>query len=1096
MDKKVLQIAFAAALVILAASETSAQTSTATLSGIVRDQQQAVVPGAEVMVTQVETGLKRKSSSSATGDYTITNLGLGTYTLTVSANGFRPSAFQGIRLDVGQQARVDVVLALGAVTDSVTISDVAPLLSTSSSATGQVVEGKSIESVALNGRQFWRLIALAPGVTFTPTGQAASSGGGSIRADYVNVQINGSGRIYNGWLLDGADVTEYERGGSMVQPNVDAIAEFKVESGNMSAEYGHTPNAISATIKSGTNALHGSLFEFLRNDRMDARNFFANTKNPLRQNQFGGTVGGPIRRNKVFFFSDMERTIIRQGIVFNSTVPSDAMRLGNFSEFLAGSKPRTLKDPFGTSGALFPGNIIPTSRITPQSTFFLKYMPTQSQANFNAPTAWNTNKGDIRTDAEITSMDRLMVRYSINDNREDDPIAYPALGKFDLGSRSQSLALSWTRVLNPNWLNEARFGYYRSIFLFGATLPGTDFLKLAGITGLEQSQIDPSFPQISLSGYTGFTGSGSDSRPKSNRIRTWQYTDNISYTGGKHDMKFGAQLYHQTHSFFNGQVQNGTWAFSTTYTGDGFGDYLLGTLDNVTRSYPLALYGNWANQWAVYWRDNYKVTPNLTLNVGVRWEYNPFFNPIRGQTSAFDYASGKLIVPMRDGQLLDSTAQPVTNVLYPLFKDRLLGTDKLGLPDSIRRAEKDWAPRFGFAWRPGGSNKFVVRSGYGLFYIFMDTDIAIAMAKVPPFITSQSVINSRPVPTRTWADFFQGNSMATANPNPSAPCASGLATLSCLAPTVFSAAANLNQTYMHQWNFSVQYQPKKDLSVEVGYLGNSTMHMGQISMPGNDPTPGPGDIQSRRPYPQWGRFQLGQMDGNANYNSMQSKIEKRYASGFQMLLSYTYSKCIDTGSNKGAPPAEALIGRLNRAVCDYNLPHVFVASSLYELPFGKGRTFLRDANRIVNGALGGWNVASVLTARSGLPFTPTVSGDPANTGAGSERPMRLGQGDVANPTPDRWFDVTAFAVPKQYTYGNSGRNILTADGLKQLDVTLAKQFPITESKRIDFRAEIFNVTNTPTFNSPSSTIDSATGGKVTSTLNAARILQFALKFYF
>ncbi len=1096
MKDRIPRIVFAAALVIFAALQTSAQTSTATLSGIVRDPQQAVVPAAAVTITQVETGLGRKTFTSATGDYTVTNLGVGTYTLTVSADGFKTSVTQGIPLNVGQQARVDVVLNVGAVSDSVTISDVVPLLSTTSSATGQVVEGKSIESVALNGRQFWRLIALAPGVTYTPTGQAASSGGGSIRADYVNVQINGSGRIYNGWLLDGADVTEYERGGTMVQPNVDAIAEFKVESGNMSAEYGHTPNAISATIKSGTNQYHGSLFEFLRNDKMDARNFFAATKNPLRQNQFGGTIGGPIRHNRVFFFNDIEHTIVRQGIVFNSTVPSDAMRLGNFSELLGGSKPKTLKDPFGAAGAVLPGNIIPANRIAPQSTYFLKFMPPQSQANFNAPTAWSTYKGDIRMDAELTSMDRLMGRYSINDNREDDPNAYPALGKFDLGSRSQSIALSWTHILSNRWLNEARFGYYRSIFLFGATLPGTDFLKQAGITGLEQSQIDPAFPQISISGYTGFTGSSSDSRPKSNRIRTWQYTDNISYSGGRHDMKFGAQLYHQTHSFFNGQVQNGSWAFSTTYTGDGFADYMLGTLDNVTRSYPLALYGNWANQWAVYWRDNYKVTPNLTLNLGLRWEYNPFFNPIRGQTSAFDYASGKLIVPMRNGQLEDATAQPVTSVLFPLFKDRLIGTDQLGLPDSIRRPEKDWAPRFGFAWRPGGSNKLVVRSGYGLFYIFMDTDIAIALAKVPPFITSQSVINSRPAPTRTWADFFQGISMATPNPNPGAPCPSGLVTLSCLAPTVFSATAQLKQTYMHQWNFSVQFQPKKDVSVEVGYLGNSTMHLGQISMPGNDPAPGPGDIQSRRPYPQWGRFQLGQLGGNANYNSLQSKFEKRYASGFQLLVSYTYSKCIDTGSNKGAPPAEILIGRLNRAVCDYNLPHVLTASSLYELPFGKGRTFLSNANRLVNGALGGWNVAGVLTARSGLPFTPTISGDPANTGAGSERPIRLGQGDLANPTPDKWFDVTAFAVPKQYTYGNSGRNILTADGLKQLDLTLAKHFPITETKRIDLRMEVFNLTNTPTFSSPASAIDSTNGGRVTSTLNAARILQFALKFYF
>jgi hypothetical protein len=1063
-----------------------AQTTTATLSGTVRDSQGGVIPGASINVVQTDTGQTRQVTSGHTGDYTISNLPVGNYRITASAQGFKKTVIGSITLQVNQAANVDLTMEVGAIAEEVTVSAAAPLLATESTSVGQVVENRAIESMALNGRQFWQLVALTPGASYTPGGDRTRTGGSSIRSSAVNVQINGTGFIYNGWLLDGTDITEYEQGGTNVQPNVDALQEFKVLSANMPAEYGHTPNFVSAIMKSGTNQYHGTLFDFIRNDKLDARNFFAVTKNPLRRNQYGGTFGGPIKRNRIFFFADMERSNQRQAQVFNDTLPTAAMRTGNFSGVKA------LTDPM--TGAPFPGNIIPANRIAPQAQFFLKYMPSQSEGAFNAPQSLDVNKGDIKTDVKITEKDSLMVRYSIQDNLERDPNQYPALGIQDLHSRAQNATLTWTRIFSPKWLNELRYGYYRDYFLFGAVLPGTNFLQMAGITGYEQTQISPSFPLINITGFTGFSGSGSNNLPKSNRIRTYQYSDAVSYSTGKHEMKFGAQLYHQTHTFFNGQTQEGSFSFTTQYTGNGFGDYLLGFPASVFRAYPLALYGNNGSQWALFAQDTYHLAHNLSLNLGLRWAHNPFFNGTQGQTSAFDYATGKIIVPMINGKLIDPVVQPEVPLLLPLFSDRLIGTDQLGLPQSIRKTGSgQWLPRLGLAWQP--NHRMVVRAAYGIFDVYLDTNITLQWAKVPPFETTQTINNATPAPAFNWADPFQGQPLVAANPNPGKPCSFGLVLNSCSQPNVFAGLPQMQQTYMQQWNLALQTEIVKGLSLDVAYVGNKTTHEQLISVPDNVPAPGAGTIQTRRPYPQWGQFSLGESNGNATYNALQVKLEKRFANGYQMLLSFTHAKCLDEGTNQSAPLTVNML-KLNHAVCDYDLPNDLTLSSVYELPFGKGRKFMSNANRWVNGALGGWELAGILTERSGQPFTPTISSDNANTGIGGQRPNVVGDPSVANPSPTLWFNPAAFAISTRFTYGNGGRNILRADGLQQLDLTLKKNFAIRESKRLEFRAEAFNITNTPTFSAPSSTIGSATAGVITSTLNAGRVMQGALKFIF
>ncbi|HEV2273174.1 MAG TPA: carboxypeptidase regulatory-like domain-containing protein [Acidobacteriaceae bacterium] len=1068
-----------------------AQSTNATLSGVVHDAQGSVVPRATIQATNIQTGQSRETTSGDTGDYTVPDLAIGDYRITASAAGFKTLVIPSITLHVNQAAALDLKLEVGAVSEQVVVTTTLPLLNTENSSVGQVVQSQSIESQPLNGRSFWQLVALVPGASYTPGGEGTRTGGASLRSSVVNVQIDGTGFIWNGWLMDGADITEYEQGGTNIQPNVDALAEFKVFSANMPAEYGHTPNVVSVTMKSGTNAFHGTAYEFIRNDVIDAHNYFAITsKNILKRNQFGGTIGGPIKKDKVFFFSDIEASRQTQGVVFSDIVPSLAMRSGNFS----GGK--TITDP--ATGKPFPGNIIPANRISSQAAYFMNFLPTPTQATFSSAQGLDILKGDVKIDAALTGSDHLMGRYSIADNQETDPNPFPALKLQALHSRAQNIAFSETHLFGNRWLNEARASYYRDYFLFGAILQGTNYLQQAGITGYEQTQITPSFPYITMSGYTAFTGSGSGNFPKSNRIRTWEYADTVSYENGKHEVRLGGQMWVQRHSFYNGQGQEGIFTFTTEYTGDAFGDFLLGAPAQVYRSYPLTLYGNRGIEWAGFVQDNYHATSDLTFNVGLRWEYNPFFDGVDGQNSAFDPATGKVIVPTRNGQILNPRAQPETPLLIPLFSDRVIGTDSLGLPDSVRKAGilGQFVPRVGLAWRPGGSERMVVRAGYGLFPIFLDTNMTLQWAHVPPFLIQQTIVNSTGAPTFNWGNPFNGQSLVAANPHPGTVCpGTNLVLLSCVAPAISTAPRTFNHTYMEQYNLAMQFQLRKDMSLDVAYVGNHTLHGQLISVPVNTPNPGPGAVQARRPFPQWGPIGISMSNGIAHYNALQTSLEKRLSNGVYALVSYTYSKCTDNGSSESGPPTISLLAQ-NYGVCDYDITNNMTISSIYQLPFGRGRRFLSNANRAVDAALGGWEIAGIFMDRTGLPFTPTISSDVANTGVSGQWPNRVGSGALAHPTAQKWFDTSAFTIPAKYTYGNSRRDILRSDGLVDLDTTLKKNFTFTESKIMELRFESFNLANHPTFSAPNATIGSSSAGRVTSTLNANRIFQAAVKFFF
>ncbi len=1100
------------ALLFLATSAFGQQ-STARLLGTVKDPTGAVVIGVSVKAVNSANGLERAAVSNESGEFSLSMLPIGEYTVTAEAAGFKTSTMRGIALQVNQDARVDVTLAVGSTAETISVEASSPLLVTDSSSVGQVIENKSIQNMPLNGRAFWQLAQLTPGVVFTPGGSDITAGGQGIRATRIGLRISGSSRLAGGWFLDGFDITEYELGATSITPSTDAIEEFKVQSGGMSAEYA-LPSVINAALKSGSNSLHGSFYHYLRNQKLEARNFFANQKTPLKRNQFGATLGGPIKRNHTFFFVDYEGSRTRQGTTFNNVVPTAGELAGNFSGGRPIFDPLTTRANPAVTGQFirdaFPGNVIPSARHNPQALYFKPIFPTpNSGANrfiFSPALALDTDKFDVKITPRIGEHDNLVSRYSFANNTESDPAAYPGLGFYPLRSRAQNAGISHYHTFRPNLTSELTFNYYRMFFYFlnASNFNDQDVVTKAGIRGFEGvSSLQPAHPQLNLSGFRSVEGS-TDNRPKANRIRTYQYRASLSWNHGKHDTKFGAQLSHQAHAFLNGNASQGTFNFDGRYsqnplsagnTGNSVADFLLGYPNSVQRAFPMQIFGNTGDFWSFYAQDNYRVTRNLTLNLGLRWELNSFFNGIRGQTNAFNFDTGKVIIPTKNGQP-DLDVQPGVRQILPVFRDILETSEERGLPWSIRSpSHRDVAPRFGFAWRPKGSDRTVIRAAYGIFYVYPDSNITLGQVRTPPFIILQVINNDVPTaatltPRRNLTNYFLGQPLVDRNAT----------------PNITTGGTEYRTTYSQTWNLLVQRQFSKHWAAEAGYVANKGTRT-QHSSNYNVPFPGAGNIQQRRPYRDWGVLDYKIWGGSSTYHSLQAKLEKRFSHGFSTLASYAWSKCLDgPGTEQGSSPVFYRDNE-NRGPCGFDVPHNFVSNYIFELPFGKGRKYLSSAPKAVDFVLGGWQWQGINTFQSGVPFSVGINGDRANTGTGGQRPDSIAP-TVQPRDLSCWFYTSAnpacrsllpnqtdtFVLPANFTYGNAGRNTLRSDGLVQFDMSVIKNFRLSESKNFEFRAQVFNLTNSTSFGAPGGTTNLNTGGLVTSTRNKARVFEFALRF--
>ena len=1073
--------------------------------GRITDPSGAIIPGAQVQARNVETNITYKAVTNGTGDYVITPVPSGNYVITVTARGFQQAATKPVELQVGQIARVDVPLTIGTTTTVVNVNTSAPLLSTDSATIHQVITNRQVLDLPLNGRGYFQLAELTPGTALlAPTGNSLA-----IRPEVVNGNvISGIRGRATSFLMDGVDVTEQHQGGTFIQTSIDALQEFSVEQSPYSAEYNRGGAFFNATIKSGTNAFHGGVFDFLRNDAFDARNFFALQRQRLKRNQFGGDVGGPVSiphlykgKDRTFFFFSYEGQRLSEGLVFNGIVPSNAQRAGNF-----GARP--IYDPLTsvTSGNVtmrqqFPNNVIPTNRISPQALAILGYYPQQNTTTgtFSAVPAQTINFDQyiVRLDDQLTTNNRLFAHWIYMTQHEVDPNFSPLLGRANLTSIGQDIAVGVTTSFGSTMINQARVHYLPSHVRLQAFLQGHNFngdFGVGGFSGLLRNGTS-SFPDYSWTGYASLQGSTFDQRPKSQDRKAVEFSDNFTKIVGRQSLKAGILIrYYQWLGYdsgtyaglfsFNGNetaqvtvTQNPDGTKTTTASGgDAFADFLLGYPSAVQRSYPGYNFGGqgWSKQF--YVQDDIRISDRVTLNAGLRYEYTPWLNGYRGQVGTFNPALSKPIIDSGKGSTLDLSAQPGAPAAYQYFGQYIQTSSEAGLPSNITYSDtKQFGPRVGVT--VSLNPKTVVRTGFGIFYEPENTDGRLNLNMLPFRLNETQNQTQNTKPSRNLTDFFLGAPLGSALANPS------------LVPSKVHMSMGRNAHY----SFDVQRQFSDRDMLDVGYVGNRSLHLNSTN-DFNDPAPGPGSVQSRRPYQPWSGITFDTQDMSSSYNALQAKYEHRFSHGFNLLASYSWSKWLQFNQ------APALGGNTGYeyARSSWDIPHNLAVSGIYLLPFGRGRMFLNNGSGLVDGILGGWQLQAIIDQRSGIPYTPIISGDRANTGVGSQRPNLnpAGCSGGFQRSLQTWFNKSCYVDGPVYTYGNVRANTLRSDVYRQYDASIFKNFSLPRESTLSLRAEFFNVSNTTSFAAPNATVDVAAGGRVTATSNTPREVQLAVKYNF
>jgi hypothetical protein len=1087
------------ALLVVCGTSAFAQLQSGRVVGSVYDPQHSGIPGATVSVTNVATNIVRSVITDSEGNYVITPLDPGTYNVSAEVPGFQKTVREGLELTVGQSARVELTLNLANLSTDVQVTAEVPLLNTESATLSQVINNEQIVDLPLNGRGFHELARLTSGVALLPpTGNVQT-----VRPENVNGNvIGGVGGAQTRFILDGVDVTEEHQGGTYIQTSVDALQEFSVQQNAYSAEFHGAGATFNITTKSGGNAFHGSMFEFLRNDRFDAKNFFAQNKEKLERNQYGGTIGGPLMipglydgRNRTFFFISYEGQRRDQGEVSVTNVPSAAQRQGDFRGLNPIFDPLTTATAGGvTTRTQFGDNIIPPSRLSPQAQFFNQYIPLPNAPGntfvSNPLTEYKADQVTLRVDQEFNAQHRLFARYSNHQSSEQRESMWPTLGSTRLEGPAFNAAVALTSNFGSSLVHEVRFsrlyGEYRSTAYFQGQ--GVQLLQQAGVRGLEGIQ-DPeigSLPAFTFSGYTGWSGNNNDGRPKWQDRGEYEVTDNLTWIKSRHILKFGGRMYRRNILFTDARSHNGVFGFTgimtqrpgtSAGTGNGFADYMLGYPASATRSNPATWWGGYGTYWHGFVQDDVRVTNNLTVNVGLRYEYTPWLTGYRNQAAAFDPTREKSIIVSSKTDQIDLAAQRMADVGYALFGDLIQTSSQAGLPLNITKNDTNQiAPRVGFAYRLG--DRTVFRGGYGVFYEAEGTSGRLNFNFLPFSLSEGVNATANVVPTRTLGNYFLN-----------VPFGASVGTIGWV-PLPLEAEMGYDQ----RWNVGVQQEVMNRMSVELNYVGTKGSNQ-QQSENINIPDPGPGNIQLRRPYPRFGNLSVHTQALSSEYHALQAKLQKRQAAGLWYLVSYTFSKSLTTA------PAPELGGNFtyDTAPSNFDIPHLFAGSFGYELPFGSGKPFFSGAGKVANAIIGGWQAQGIVNYRSGLPFTPTVSSDVANTGVANQRPNRIGSGKLENPTIEAWFDKSAFAAAPQHSYGNSGRNILRGDHQWNVDASIFKRFNVTGASSLEFRAEVFNLLNSVYFDLPTMAnraVDTGTGGRITATSNTARQMQFGLKYLF
>lgn len=1046
-----------AMLLLSLAACTWGQQSRSVILGRVTDQTGAAIPEAQVTLMNMKTGISFRTTTGATGDYTFTNLDPGTYQVTAERAGFRTSVIQNLTLFVAETVRADIQLDVGDLTTKIEVVATIPVVQSETSSVGNVVDSNQVVKMPLNGRtSIYALLALAPGVQNSGSNPLISGG---TWVGSTNMMVDG--------------VTNNDVGNERLLaplPSLDAVAEFKLIANGASAEYGRGGAQVIVATKSGTNEFHGSLFAFNRNRATAAKNFFATglPKPAFNRNEFGGSLGGPIVRNKLFFFGSFEGLRLRQSSTTVSAMPTRALKAGDFS----GLAP--IRDPW--SGLPFPNNQIPSSRISPVATELLRFAtdpntPGTGAAGLgnnlvvNIPRRENMDRYSIRGDYQVTDNDRFTARYYHVNN---GPFMAPAGGtdKFGnwggFGIATRNALGSYTRVLSSRMLNEVRFGFNQEVNF--RTPQNSDYDPSRIIPGL----IPPvkglgGLPTVTITGFRGF----SDQPGSGDVKRSYEVLDNFTWTKDRHTIKAGFEFQRAAaFNFQNPPPYRGNFNFDGRYSGHAFADFLLGALSGTGRVSKNVESEPVNSRYGLYIQDDWSVVPKLTLNLGLRYEYAAPFTNAQGDMANFYPDLGKVV-------LLAGEADPRLMAALPIVSGREVG---LGPGNYVNKDRNNFGPRLGFAFRPLGTTRFVVRSSYGIYYnVIAAYGGYFHLALNPPFRVAES-FEPAPgtVPSLTFANSFPGSGTIPTS------------------ATLYAISRDRRNPYHQQWNFTLEYELVRNTSVRASYVGNKGTHL-ERNFNLNDPPPAPGAVQPRRPFQPFGSINYYESGRDSITHQLQLGALRRLASGLAFQFEYQFTRALGE-QVYGNPPMDNRNTRLDRGNLDFIRRHYATLNYIYDLPFGKGKRYLSSVAGAVNKLIGGWQLAGIMSMGSGQPysvtFTSTVLGWP------SSRADIVGNPNLTNPTIDRWFNPAAFAVPAPFTYGNSARNMLFGPGFYSWDSAIFKHTALTETLNLEFRAEFFNFPNRANFGLPASNISvPATVGRISSASDA-RTIQFGMRLSF
>lgn len=1030
------------------------------IHGLILDSSGAVVGGAEVEVRRIETGATRLATSGANGRYSMPALPPGTYSVGVSAEGFRPVSREAIRLSIGGEADASFVLEVGPASDAITVSGELSALDATQAAIGNVIPNRFVVSLPLNGRNFLQLSLLVPG-----TVPAAVGSPGSERGRFA-FQTNGARESANSFLYDGAYAIDPILNSFSFAPPVDAVSEFRIQTSNSEAGLGRNSGGqISVAIKQGTNELHGTAYEFLRNDHFDARNFFSQPNDPvptLRRHQFGASLGGPIARNSTFFFANFEGLRETRAQTRTTNVPTLAERDGDFSSS-AGNAPIN----FFTQQP-FPNALLPYANPIGQAVAGLYPEPNRSALGQNfvaAPEGENsTNKSDIRLDRRVGDGGQLAGRYSFADSDVHEPYAaqqfssVPGYGNL-LDQRGQNAMASYTDNLGPQWINEARFGYNR---IGNRTLhenSGTSLNSTLGLPDLATRELDLGLSFFQVTGYSSLGGEFNN--PQVSTVNTWQISDTLSYSRGGHLLQFGFEQRGIRQDGFRNVLARGSIYFTDlAYTQNAFADLLFGLPSYTVGARADGLQAARTGATSAFATGTLRLSRTLTLTLGLRYENNQPAFDAEDAASVFDLESRQV---MRLGEG--------------------------GVPRSgFYRDNNNLAPRIGLALRPAATDRLVIRAGWGVYHNFSDLAAGQGIYFNPPFFNAMLFFPSLQTP------------LTIAEPWPEGQAAP-------LPPSVTTYDRNMRTSYAQQWNFTVQSEVFEDTVLSIGYNGTrGTKLVGARDI--NQAAASPAQ-PNYRPLPTFSDINLIASGFDSVYHSLQAQFQCRLQTGLTGLFTYTWSKSLDNASNFFASAGDANYPQdsnniaAERARSSFDVPHRFTGGFVYQLPVGPGRALGSNWTGAAARLLGGWQLNGIVSLQSGQPYTVALPGelDNSNTGRSSygfgagDRPNVSSNPNLSSPDPQQWFDPGAFSMPEYGSFGNAGRNIIGGPGLANVDFSVLKDIRVAETATLQFRAELFNMLNTPNFLNPNIFFGTPGFGRVLAARDG-REVQFGMKLIF